>query len=147
MADPNSSRLHHTPNPWALTPLVVFLLSYLVVSIIAGDFYKMPITVAFVIASVVAIAHVQRGQAQQSDRTILPWSGQQQYYADGIDLHSCRCFRPNSQSDGAVDATVNLAMSILPGNLLAAGIFLAACFFPFPSDIRAGQSLLWLLLP
>lgn len=56
MTDLNSSRLHHAPNPWALTPLVVFLLSYLVVSIIAGDFYKMPITVAFVIASVVAIA-------------------------------------------------------------------------------------------
>ena len=32
----NSSRLHHAPNPWALTPLVVFLLSYLVVSIIAS---------------------------------------------------------------------------------------------------------------
>lgn len=77
MTDPNSSRLHHAPNPWALTPLVVFLLSYLVVSIIAGDFYKMPITVAFVIASVVAIAHVQRRQAQQPDRTILPGSGQQ----------------------------------------------------------------------
>ena len=46
MTDLNSSRLHHAPNPWALTPLVVFLLSYLVVSIIAGDFYKMPITVA-----------------------------------------------------------------------------------------------------
>mgnify|MGYP000763837215 FL=1 len=50
MTDLNSSRLHHAPNPWALTPLVVFLLSYLVVSIIAGDFYKMPITVAFVLS-------------------------------------------------------------------------------------------------
>ncbi len=35
----------HTPNVWALLPLGVFLLSYLVVSCIAGDFYKMPITV------------------------------------------------------------------------------------------------------
>ena len=46
----------HTPNVWALLPLGVFLLSYLIVSCIAGDFYKMPITVAFVISSVVAIA-------------------------------------------------------------------------------------------
>jgi len=52
MTDLNSSRLHHAPNPWALTPLVVFLLSYLVVSIIAGDFYKMPITVAFFLQSI-----------------------------------------------------------------------------------------------
>lgn len=47
--------LNHAPHAWALIPLAVFLLSYLVVSVIAGDFYKMPITVAFVIASVVAI--------------------------------------------------------------------------------------------
>ena len=46
----------HTPNAWALLPLWVFLFTYLVVSCIAGDFYKMPITVAFVLSSVVAIA-------------------------------------------------------------------------------------------
>ena len=51
MTDLNSSRLHHAPNPWALTPLVVFLLSYLVVSIIAGDFYKMPITICLLYTS------------------------------------------------------------------------------------------------
>ena len=62
MTDQNSSRLHHAPNLWALTPLAVFLLSYLVVSIIAGDFYKMPITVAFVVASVVAIAISKGGK-------------------------------------------------------------------------------------
>ena len=55
MSESSKSPLHHTPNPWALLPLVVFLFSYLLVSILAGDFYKMPITVAFVLASVVAI--------------------------------------------------------------------------------------------
>ena len=47
--------LERRPNAWALTPLVVFLLTYLVVSIVAGDFYKMPITVAFVILSLIHI--------------------------------------------------------------------------------------------
>lgn len=36
-------------------PLVVFLAIYLVGSIVAGDFYKIPITVAGMIASVVAV--------------------------------------------------------------------------------------------
>ena len=40
----------------ALTPLLVFLVSYLSVSLLAGDFYKMPISVAFVAASVYAVA-------------------------------------------------------------------------------------------
>ena len=75
MTDLNSSRLHHAPNPWALTPLVVFLLSYLVVSIIAGDFYKMPITVAFVIASVVAIAMSKGGNLySQINKTNVIWN-------------------------------------------------------------------------
>lgn len=44
------------PRFLALIPLVVFLLIYLVASIIMGDFYKMPITVAFLVSSVVAVA-------------------------------------------------------------------------------------------
>ena len=44
------------PNFWALLPLIVFLSIYLIASIIMGDFYKMPITVAFLVSSVVAVA-------------------------------------------------------------------------------------------
>jgi len=39
----------------ALSPLVVFILFYLVTSIIAGDFYKIPITVAFMVSSAYAV--------------------------------------------------------------------------------------------
>ena len=39
----------------ALSPLMVFIVLYLVTSIIAGDFYKVPITVAFMAASMYAI--------------------------------------------------------------------------------------------
>ena len=39
----------------ALSPLVVFIVLYLVTSIIARDFYKVPITVAFMTASIYAI--------------------------------------------------------------------------------------------
>ena len=36
----------------ALSPVAVFLLSYVAVSVIAGDFYSMPIAVSLVLASV-----------------------------------------------------------------------------------------------
>ena len=39
----------------ALSPLAVFILLYLVTSIIARDFYKVPITVAFMAASAYAV--------------------------------------------------------------------------------------------
>ena len=87
--------LERRPNAWALTPLVVFLLTYLVVSIVAGDFYKMPITVAFVSDS-----DLQGRQIKQPYRAVLPGGGQQQYHADGIDLHPRRGLRPDCQGDG-----------------------------------------------
>ena len=49
------------PNFWALLPLIVFLSIYLIASIIMGDFYKMPITVAFLVSSVVAVAISSNG--------------------------------------------------------------------------------------
>ena len=51
-----------TPRPslWALSPLLVFLCLYLVTSLIVGDFYKVPITIAFLVASVYAVA-ITRG--------------------------------------------------------------------------------------
>ena len=39
----------------ALSPLFVFIVLYLVTSIIANDFYKVPITVAFMISSIYAV--------------------------------------------------------------------------------------------
>jgi len=55
MSFPNYNTSERTPNPWALLPLGVFFVLYFFVSIVAGDFYKMPISVAFIIASVVAV--------------------------------------------------------------------------------------------
>ena len=40
------------PSLWALSPLLVFLCLYLVTSLIVNDFYKVPITVAFLVSSV-----------------------------------------------------------------------------------------------
>ena len=48
----------------ALSPLIVFIVFYLVLSLIAGDFYKVPITVAFMIASIYAIC-ISGGQPLQ----------------------------------------------------------------------------------
>ena len=125
------------PNFWALTPLIVFLLVYLVTSIIVGDFYKMPITVAFVISSIVSIVitkgtlndrieHFSRGAANPNIMLMI-WI----FVLAGA-------FAATAKATGAVDATVNLAISILPGNLLIAGIFAAACFISLSVGTSVG---------
>ena len=138
MVDPNSSHLHHAPNPWALTPLVVFLLSYLAVSVIAGDFYKMPITVAFVIASVVAIAISKGGRLSNRIEQLCRGAANSNLMLMVLIFILAGAFAQTAKAMGAVDATVNLAMSILPGNLLAAGIFLAACFISISVGTSVG---------
>jgi len=120
--------LERRPNAWALTPLVVFLLTYLVISIVAGDFYKMPITVAFVISSIVAIAISKGGKLSNRIEQFCRGAANSNIMLMVLIFILAGAFAQTAKAMGAVDATVNLAMSILPGNLLAARIFLAACF-------------------
>lgn len=134
----NKAPLNHTPNVWALTPLVVFLLSYLVVSVIAGDFYKMPITVAFVIASVVAIAISKGGKLSNRVEQFCRGAANTSIMLMVLIFILAGAFAQTAKEMGAVDATVNLAMSILPGDLLAAGIFLAACFISISVGTSVG---------
>ncbi|MDR3142807.1 MAG: Na+/H+ antiporter NhaC family protein, partial [Tannerellaceae bacterium] len=130
--------VNHSPNPWALLPLVVFLLVYLAVSIIAGDFYKMPITVAFVIASVVAVALSKGGKLTNRIEQFCRGAANSNIMLMVLIFILAGAFAQTSKSMGAVDATVNLTISVLPGNLLAAGIFIAACFISISVGTSVG---------
>ena len=109
--------LERRPNAWALTPLVVFLLTYLVISIVAGDFYKMPITVAFVISSIVAIAISKGGKLSNRIEQFCRGAANSNIMLMVLIFILAGAFAQTAKAMGAVDATVNLAMSILPGNL------------------------------
>lgn len=128
----------HTPNVWALLPLGVFLLSYLIVSCIAGDFYKMPITVAFVISSVVAIAISKGGNLNKRIEQFCGGAANSNIMLMVVIFILAGAFAQTAKAMGAVDATVNLTMAILPGNLLAAGVFLAACFISISVGTSVG---------
>lgn len=91
---------NHTPNAWALFPLVVFLFTYLVVSILAGDFYKMPITVAFSIASVVAIAQSKGGKLNNRIEQFCRGAANSNILLMVLIFILAGSFCPNSQSDG-----------------------------------------------
>ena len=50
---------------FALSPLLVFLAIYLGSAILASDFYKVPISVAFMLASIYAVATLRGYSMQQ----------------------------------------------------------------------------------
>lgn len=116
------------PNYKALAPLAVFLLSYLAVSIIAGDFYKMPITVAFLLASAVGTAMIKGGNIQHKTEVFCQGAANANVLFMVLIFIMAGAFAQTTKDMGAVDATVNLTLSLLPPALLAPGLFLAACF-------------------
>ncbi len=132
------SRQGTQPNAWALTPLMVFLFTYLVVSLLAGDFYKMPITVAFVVSSVVAIAISKGETLSRRIEQFCLGAANGNIMLMVLIFILAGAFAQTAKEMGAVDATVSLAMSILPGNLLAAGIFIAACFISISVGTSVG---------
>ena len=111
----------------ALLPLVVFLGIYLIGSIIAGDFYKIPITIAGMVASIVAVGMTRRPMAESVGD-----------YSRGATDHNIMlmiwifvlagAFAASTKAMGAVDATVALTLRVVPEQFLPAGIFIAACF-------------------
>ena len=126
------------PSLWALSPLLVFLCLYLVTSIIVDDFYKVPITVAFMASSVYAVC-IPKG---------LSLNERMLQYSIGAANKNIMlmiwifilagAFAQSAKDIGAIDATVNLTLLLLPDHLLLAGIFLAACFISLSIGTSVG---------
>lgn len=121
----------------SLSPIFLFLLLYVVTSIVAQDFYKVPITVAFLVSSVYAIC-ITRGTLKE----------RLEIYAEGVRDSSMMlmlwifllagAFAASAKAMGAIDATVALALRNLPSSFLLPGIFIAACFISMSVGTSVG---------
>ncbi|MFR9603693.1 MAG: Na+/H+ antiporter NhaC family protein [Rikenellaceae bacterium] len=134
----NRPELTPKPSPMALLPLVIFFALYLVVSIVEGDFYKMPIPVAFVVASVVAIAMCKGRDFAQRVREFSHGASDPNIMLMVWIFILAGAFAASTKAMGAVDATVNLTMELLPSRMLLVGIFTAACFISFAVGTSVG---------
>lgn len=131
-----------TPKPmsgWrALSPLFVFLCLYLVTSIIVNDFYKVPITVAFLVSSCYAIATMRGLKLEQRIYEFSLGASNKNIMLMVWIFVLAGAFAQSAKQMGAIDATVNLTLHILPDNLLIAGIFIAACFISLSIGTSVG---------
>lgn len=126
-------------NGWlALSPLLVFLCVYLISSIAAQDFYKVPISAAFLIASIYAIAICRGKTMEQRIATFSEGAGNKNVLLMIWIFVLAGAFASTAKEIGAIDATVNLALRILPGRLLYAGLFLASCFISMSIGTSVG---------
>ena len=130
--------ISHKKGVLSLSPIIVLLVVYLVGALLAGDFYRIPIGVAFVTAAIYAIA-ITRGDslykrveifsqgAANSNIMYMVWI----FVLAGI-------FAESAKQMGAVDATVQLTLRFVPDAFLPAGIFIAACFISMSVGTSVG---------
>ena len=116
----------------ALSPLfllIVLIVAFTVYSVDSShQDTSLSLTVAFMISSIYAVA-ISGG---------MPVRKRVDTYSKGAGANNLMLmlwiyvlagsFAASAKAMGAVDATVNLALSILPANMILPGLFLAACF-------------------
>ena len=121
----------------ALSPLAVFITVYLVTSTIARDFYKVPITVAFLAASIYAIA-TTKGKLRRRINVFSHGAGTPEMMLMIWIFVLAGAFAQSAKVMGSIDATVNLTLLFLPSEMLLTGLFLAACFISLSIGTSVG---------
>lgn len=136
--DSDSSTPKRPGGWWALSPLMVFLALYLVTSIVMNDFYKVPITVAFVVASCYGVLITRGLKAEERINLFSAGAGHKNILLMVWIFILAGAFAEGAKEMGAIDAAVNLTLHILPGRLLLAGIFVASCFISLSIGTSVG---------
>lgn len=130
--------MNHRKGLIALSPLLVFVLLYLVTSIIVGNFYKIPITVAFMFSSIFAIAVSGGLPLRQRINTFSKGAGAENMILMLWIFILAGAFANSAKAMGSIDAAVHLTMNVLPDNMLLAGLFAAACFISMSIGTSVG---------
>lgn len=122
----------------ALSPLLVFCAFYLTCSLVSGDFYATPVTVAFLISCLYAIATTRGMSIDKRIEVVSKGAGQPNIMLMIWIFILAGAFAASAKAMGAIDATVGLALDLLPNNLIMAGIFVAACFISLSMGTSVG---------
>ncbi|MFP3885232.1 Na+/H+ antiporter NhaC family protein [Priestia filamentosa] len=125
-------------NPLALLPLVIFLGLFLGSGIITGDFYKLPVLVAILIAAIVAFLFNRKESLTDKVERFSKGAGNSDIIVMVLIFILAGAFSQTAQEMGAVDATVNMALSILPANLILAGLFVIGAFLSLAMGTSVG---------
>ena len=115
-------------NVWALLPLLVFIIVYVGSALLAKDFYAVSIIVPFLAATLVALVMNRKVKFDEKVEIFCKGAGNTDIILMILIFILAGAFAEVAKAMGAVDSTVNLGLSILPSNIMIAGIFVVACF-------------------
>ena len=125
------------PNAWALVPFVVFAAFYVGFSVWAGDFYKVPMPLAFLLASAVALVFGKRTLNERIE-TYAQGMGEVNIMIMCLIFILAGAFASVAKGSGAVDAAVAIAQSLVPAKLMLAGVFVISCLISLAIGTSCG---------
>ncbi|MBX2897349.1 MAG: Na+/H+ antiporter NhaC family protein [Cyclobacteriaceae bacterium] len=123
---------------WALLPLITFLVTYLATSIILNDFYKMPILVAFLFSAIIGFILYPKLSFARKSESFSKGAGDSGIMLMILIFLLAGAFAELSKTIGAVQSTINFALSYLSPGLLIVGLFLIACFISLSLGTSVG---------
>ena len=123
----------------ALSPLLLFFICYVGGSIALGDFYAIPIIVAFVVTSLYALLIFRNDTFNNRVMAFARGAGNENIMYMVLIFILAGGFASLAKSIGAIDATVNLCLYALPTSLLLPGLFLATCLVSMSIGTSVGS--------
>lgn len=117
---------------------MVFLAFYVVLSLVAGDFYGVPITVAFVAASIYAVGITPAPSLDKRMEVFSRGAARPGLLLMVWIFILAGAFAAGARSMGAVDAIVAFTLNVLPPRLILSGLFIAACFISLSIGTSVG---------
>ena len=112
----------------ALLPIGVFLVSFLGMGIVSGNFNAMPAVVGFLIALTVAFLQNPSLKFDEKVKVIAKGVGDENIITMCLIFLAAGGFSGAVRAAGGVDSTVNFCLSILPSSVAVMGLMLIGCF-------------------
>ena len=112
----------------ALLPLIIFVSIYLGTSLVMKDFYSVSVLVPGIIAVLFGIFTNRKRGLEKNIEIFCKGAGNSNIILMCLIFILAGAFAEVAKNMGAVESTVNLGLTILPKNILVAGIFIISSF-------------------
>ena len=121
----------------ALSPLVLFMIVYLLSSVVAGDFYKVPVSAVFMLCTFYSF-FIGKGSIKEKIAVFSSGAGNSNILLMIWIFVLAGAFAGTAKDIGSVEATVHATLSVVPASMLYAGLFLTSCFISMAVGTSVG---------
>ena len=122
----------------ALLPIGVFLVIFLGMGCISGDFFGMPAIVGFLIALMVAFLQNRKVSFNEKIKMVASGVGDENIITMCLIFLAAGAFSGAVSAAGGVESTVNFSLSILPSSVAVVGLMVIGCFISLSMGTSMG---------